>query len=103
MLVRTENVSEIYNLVVSAEKALSYENFDNFVLNWLGRNCTQKKGLHGSATEFRPFKSLKYKYNTKLIDVSMITNMSLLRNDYFELKTVDLKLITSQWRHHCCY
>ena len=50
MLVRTENVSEIYNLVVSAEKALSYENFDNFVLNWLGRNCTQKKGVHGYST-----------------------------------------------------
>ena len=33
MLVRTENVSEIYNLVVSAEKAPSYENFDNFVSN----------------------------------------------------------------------
>ena len=35
-------------------------------------------------------------FNIKLIDVSMITNMSLLRNDYFELKTVDLKLMTSQ-------
>ena len=32
-VVRTENVSEINNLVVSAEKALSYENFDNFVSN----------------------------------------------------------------------
>ena len=105
MLVRTENVSEIYNLVVSAEKALSYENFDNFVSNWLGRNCTQKKGVHGSATEFRPLSLSNNQsvFNTKLIDVSMITNMSLLRNDYFELKTVDLKLITSQWRHHCCY
>ena len=102
MLVRTENVSEIYNLVVSAEKALSYENFDNFVLNWLGI-AHKRRACMGSATEFRPFKSLKYKYNTKLIDVSMITNMSLLRNDYFELKTVDLKLMTSQWRHHCCY
>ena len=53
MLVRTENVSEINNLVVSAEKAVSYENFDNSVSNWLGRNCIQKKGVHGSATEFR--------------------------------------------------
>ena len=103
MLATTENLSEINNFVVSVEKALSDENFGNFVSNWLGRNCTQKKGVHGSATEFRPFKSLKYKYNTKLFDVSMITNMSLLRNDYFELKTVDLKLMTSQWRHHCCY
>ena len=105
MLATTENLSEINNFVVSVEKALSDENFGNFVSNWLGRNCTQKKGVHGSATEFRPLSLSNNQsvFNTKLIDVSMITNMSLLRNDYFELKTVDLKLMTSQWRHHCRY
>ena len=59
MLATTENLSKINNFVVSVEKALSDENFENFVSNWLGRNCTQKKDVHGSATEFRPFKSLK--------------------------------------------
>ena len=53
MLATTENLSKINNFVASVEKALSDENFGNFVSNWLGRNCTQKKGVHGSATEFR--------------------------------------------------
>ena len=33
--------------------------------------------------------------------MSVITDMSFLRNDNFEFKTVDLKLVTPQWRHHC--
>ena len=35
--------------------------------------------------------------------MSIITNMSLLRNDNFELKTADIKLVTSQCRHPCRY
>ena len=33
--------------------------------------------------------------------MSVITDMSFLRNDNFELKTIDLKLVTTLWRHHC--